>query len=51
MKQKKGNVREELRQKEMDETAKLSLKERLYLAMELSDICLALRENLAKKRI
>ena len=51
MKRQKVNLREYLREKEMAEVAKMSLKERLYLAMELSEFCLALRENLAKKRI
>ncbi|MBI5554827.1 MAG: hypothetical protein HY920_03095 [Elusimicrobia bacterium] len=40
-----------LREKEMAEVAKMSLKERLYLALELSEFCLALHKNLAKKRI
>ncbi len=48
---KKINLREYLRKKEMDEVAKLSLKERLYLAIELSEFCLALHKNLTRKRI
>lgn len=51
MKQQKVDLREYLRKKEIEEVAKLSLKERLYLAMDLSDFCLALHETLTKQII
>lgn len=50
MKQKKDTLREYFSKKEMKEVAKLSLKKRIYLAMELSEFCLTLNKNLAKKR-
>lgn len=50
MKQNNNVLREYLREKEMIETAKLSLKKRIYLAMELSEFCLSLSKNLIRKR-
>ncbi len=51
MKRQKINLRECLHEKEMAELAKRSLKDRLYLAMELSDFCLGLHKNFTKQRI
>lgn len=50
MKRKKLNIREYLRQKEVKEVIDMSLEERLYLGMELSEFCLRLSKTLKRKR-
>ncbi len=50
MKQNNSVLREYLREKEIIETAKLSMGKRICLAMELSEFCFSLSRNSERKK-